>query len=441
MAPGKAPTKTYLIDADFLRTNGEAARAGKIHRSRIFYDAHQKAPAGFGVRFRKDGAPAYVLNYYVKGAERRITIKGDASALSPTAARLKASAIYHAAREGVDTLAIKRAKDAAEQATKAEASRKKDLTLAALMAAYVEQQKADGRADWRKVEGAFRRNIAEPFPKLAAKPADEVNVDDVMPALAAMAKAGHVRGPEQLRVYMRAAYNSAKRARHDAGKHAFAKFKITSNPLADLEFTRAKRNASAAGIRALSQAELAAYWRRIEADSTPRGAALRLHLLTGGQRAEQLARLSRADYDADRKAITLRDTKGRRREAYEHGVPLLPEAVDAIEVLGARFPAYPALRAALQEHAAAMVKAGEVDRVFTPGTIRKTVETRLAAAGVPDEVLARLLSHGLGGVQARHYNAHKYDEEKRAALGTLRAMLDPKPDNVTPIRRKAQKGV
>ena len=72
--------------------------------------------------------------------------------------------------------------------------------------------------------------------------------------------------------------------------------------------------------------------------------------------------------------------------------------------------------------AAAMLEAKEVDRLFTPGTIRKTVETRLAAKGVPDEVLARLLSHGLGGVQARNYNAHRYDDEKRSALRKLRAL-------------------
>jgi len=52
-----------------------------------------------------------------------------------------------------------------------------------------------------------------------------------------------------------------------------------------------------------------------------------------------------------------------------------------------------------------------------------TIETRLAARGVSDEVLARLLSHGLGTVQARHYNKHRYNDEKRAALEKLYAIL------------------
>lgn len=34
-------------------------------------------------------------------------------------------------------------------------------------------------------------------------------------------------------------------------------------------------------------------------------------------------------------------------------------------------------------------------------------------------------SHGLGGVQAWHYDRHGYEEEKRAALERLRGLLEP----------------
>ena len=40
----------------------------------------------------------------------------------------------------------------------------------------------------------------------------------------------------------------------------------------------------------------------------------------------------------------------------------------------------------------------------------------LAALKVPSDVRARLLSHGLGGVQNRHYDRHDYAAEKKAAL-------------------------
>ena len=44
-------------------------------------------------------------------------------------------------------------------------------------------------------------------------------------------------------------------------------------------------------------------------------------------------------------------------------------------------------------------------------------------------------SHGLGGVQSRHYNKHEYLDEKRAALETLHRLLTGKAASVTPIKR------
>ncbi len=54
-----------------------------------------------------------------------------------------------------------------------------------------------------------------------------------------------------------------------------------------------------------------------------------------------------------------------------------------------------------------------------------------ASLGIGREVRAQLQSHGLGGVQDRHYDDHDYMPEKRAALLDL---LNTVPaDNVTPI--------
>ena len=48
--------------------------------------------------------------------------------------------------------------------------------------------------------------------------------------------------------------------------------------------------------------------------------------------------------------------------------------------------------------------------------LRRTCETMLAAMGVSSDVRAHLQSHGLGGVQTRHYDRHSYMDEKRKAL-------------------------
>jgi hypothetical protein len=73
--------------------------------------------------------------------------------------------------------------------------------------------------------------------------------------------------------------------------------------------------------------------------------------------------------------------------------------------------------------------------VFTPGDLRRTVETQLAAAHASKETRARLQSHGLSGVQNRHYNMHEYLDEMRAALETLYRLLTSTSANVVPIKR------
>ena len=50
------------------------------------------------------------------------------------------------------------------------------------------------------------------------------------------------------------------------------------------------------------------------------------------------------------------------------------------------------------------------------GDLRRTCETLLAQHGVTKDVRAQLLSHGLTGVQEKHYDRNLYLTEKRQAL-------------------------
>lgn len=424
-----------------------------INGHRIDYD--EGSVRGFAVQTTYAGAKRFLLVYVAKasGRERRMVLGefGKAPKLSVSAARRLAAEKRALVDLGRDPwLEAKEIRAEAEAA-----AARRVATFGGLLAAYVDHLKAGDKPSWKQVDAAIARHIT-PHKRLAAKAADEVTVDDVMPVFHGLAKAGKLREAEKLRAYLRAAYTAAKKARTDATLFAFSGFRIHANPLADLDVSRPKEAAQKAHQAArerkwaLSEAQLAAYWRRLKADHSARGALLRFHLLTGGQRVEQLARLTVREFDVDQKTITLRDTKGRRSQAHEHVVPLIPDALRALEALrgdagpylftvdaGASGAGYHVAWEAVRAIAEAMVEAEEVDRLFTPGTIRKTVETRLAAKGVPDEVLARLLSHGLGGVQARNYNAHHYDDEKRGALQKLRALLEVagKAGNVTPLRR------
>jgi len=86
-----------------------------------------------------------------------------------------------------------------------------------------------------------------------------------------------------------------------------------------------------------------------------------------------------------------------------------------------------------------MLAAEEITERFTPGDLRRTVETRLTAAGVTSDTLKHLLSHGFGGVQDRHYQRYEFQAEKLDALATLHTLLTAPSGDVVPMKRRVQK--
>lgn len=321
-------------------------------------------------------------------------------------------------------------------------------TLGALLEAYTAQLERDGKLSTPVVRRELEYNVHKAWPKLWETPVSALTADDLLAIVAKPAADGKLRQAEKIRAYLRAAFAAGIKARHNAkALPALRALRITENPAAALTPIE---GANKARSRALSLTELRAYWRRIQ---DPEHAALRFHLLTGAQRIKQLARATLTDYDADAKVLRLWDTKGRRIEPRAHHVPILPEAMEAMRAMHAG-EAGPYLFTAtwgvsgmdtsglskrLQVVAEAMQAAGELESgPFSPGDLRRTVETRLAAANVSSDTLARLQSHGLGGVQARHYNVHDYLEQTRAALETLHRLVTEKPADVIRIRKGAK---
>ncbi len=443
------------ITASFVATLPEPGAT----RARLYYDAHPDAPTGFALRVTPNGAKAWVLNYYVNGRERRATIgpysdtKGHVG-LTATVARKRAKDLVNKIRrDGADPVGEQ---EAARVTARAEATRRRrrtEGTLQALLEAYVAHLKAAGKASHASISGAIKRNLTKPLPTLAATPADEITPESFLPALSRLTKAGKYREAEKLKAYASAAFRCAVKARTDATlAEDFGIFGVRANPLQEITVTRQEADD---GSRkwALSVPQLAAYWKRISALDTPRGALLRFHLLSGGQRVEQLTRLLPDDYDPESETVRLLDGKGRRTKPRVHLVPLIADAKKALDAMrqvrydddgepiqpgpflfsvsnGREGAVYHTVREAMLEVATAMVEKKEIDRTFSPGIIRKTVETRLAAAGVSKEIRAQLQSHGIGGVQDKHYDAHDYLTEKKAALNKLRRLLDQKPGKV-----------
>ncbi|WP_233492655.1 tyrosine-type recombinase/integrase [Xanthomonas oryzae] len=342
-------------------------------------------------------------------------------------------------REAARRQAIKEADRAARSAA----------TLGALLDAYTQGLKDAGKVSARNVENAIQLHVREAWPDLWRMPVNDVTLDDLLPVLARVAQTGKLREAGKLRSYLRAAYAAAIRARQDArAPESLRALAVTGNPARDLATIE---GGSQARDRALTITELRAYWQRIAGMAGAPGALLRFHLLTGGQRIAQLARMTDDGLDDDTNTIRILDSKGRRKKARAHYVPLIPAARDALKALrgerlgpylftlseGAAPANYDTLRTHLDAIVDSMVDAGELPGGrFTPGDLRRTIETRLAAAGQSQEIRGQLQSHGLGGVQSRHYDRHDYADEKLAALETLHQLLTGTPAGVAPLRRR-----
>ena len=336
-----------------------------------------------------------------------------------------------------------------EEAERA-AQSKLDASFGKLLKSYIEQLERDGKTSAHAIRKCVELHIENAMPDMWERPAADITTDDIIKIVAKLVKADKLRQAQKLQSYIRSAYASGMQARRSARSiESLRDLQITANPAFGLEAVQGTANAR---DRALSVNELRAYWRRVCQLRQPDQGLLALHLLSGGQRVEQLSRLQAADLDKDNDTITLRDIKGRRRRARLHEIPLIPAARKALDAMhgdhgnnifsltgGLTAAKYFSVQRRVREISAAMIEAGETKSSFAASDLRRTVETRLAAAGVSQEVRAQLQSHGLGGIQARHYDRHDYRAEKLAALETLYSLITSTDATVVPIIRAKAK--
>jgi integrase len=366
--------------------------------------------------------------------------------------------------------AAARAASVEKEASEARAAEDaKRYTLGKLMDAYVSHLMQQGRGAAYDVGNMTKNHLLNAHPAIAAKTARLVTAKDIATILRALVDEGKGRTAAKFRSYLRAAFALAARAETDGGvPGSFIAFGVETNPVA---VTGALAQYNKTRERALSESEVRTYYQAIKAlkDSATK-CALLLGLQLGGQRMAQLLRVSVADVDLSENTVTLRDPKGKRQQVRRHVLPLTEAAravvvrcIERSEALlakavetGGVLPVGPVplftndgvthvtpetvIGAAGKVAAAllALPKPGRVvNEAFRLGDIRRTCETRLAALGVSKDVRAQLQSHGLSGVQSRHYDRHDYIGEKRAALETWAKFLEQSvASNVRSIRGK-----
>lgn len=361
----------------------------------------------------------------------------------------------------------KRAAEAARVQAEIEAERQARYTLRAMCDAYLSALERAGKG--KSAAGArslFKCHIDE---GTANMPARDVTAHQVAALVRKVREAGKERAAGMLRSYLSAAFNAAKRAPFDSALPAdLIPFGIEHNPVDAIPAIAVQR-----GDRTLSAAELRAYighLLRIGHETGPELAdsALLLALYAGGQRMAQLLRAKVGDFDQDTATLRLWDGKGKRTQPREHLLPLAPHAAAMVVALVERAKARETERAKQEGRApelaglwlfsthgrvamnpetvsnrAAEVCAGIGGEAFNVRDIRRTVETMLAGLGISKDTRAQLLSHGISGVQAAHYDRHAYTDEKRAALVAWEARLEAirqaerTPSNVVRLGQRA----
>lgn len=403
--------------------------------------------SGLQVRVTAKGSKSFVFQRKVNGQSLRMTI-GAVSAWSITDAQKEARRLAVTMDKGEDPRELDRAKLAAKVQAKVEKERAAKFTFDALMADYANELERQGKTSHAKVRGIVRLHLTEGAPRLAKTAAALVTAEEVADLLRGLREAGKERTAGKLRSYCRAAFEMARTSKLSllVPVH-FKSYGVQHNPAAETVAIKLIPDKNP-----LMPVHLRQYWKAIEQLQGVRGSVLRLHLLTGGQRIEQLRQLVRSNVSEG--AITLLDAKGRTgRGARLHTIPLLPAAREALNTLLAlnpgKFPlsvdggASPVSAKAIADWAKDAVAGLEwlpADKPigrFQAKRIRSGVETALASLRVSQEYRGHLLSHGVTGVQAASYDGHDYAPQKLEALETLHRFLNETTASVVHISSRA----
>ena len=411
-------------------------------------------PKQLCVRITPAGVKSFVYAGKLNKVPLRITI-GATDVWKLDDAREEARRLQTLIDKGTDPRELEREKAAAKtaaiatsEAAKQVTESRKRYTLRALLDAYCEHLEANGKAQSaRQAKSIIKCHVFDAHPDIAALPASDVTPDHAATMVRYVIEQGKDRAAGVLRSYLSAAFNAGRKARYNAKlPAAFIAYQVQINPVELIATIAVNR-----GDRTLNADDLKAYIAALSDDDLS-DMALKLALFSGGQRMAQLLRAKVSDYDKDSQTLRLWDGKGKRSTPREHLLPLAPKAAAIVEKLIERakpletpllfssFGKTQLVETTPGKRATAICKAMKCE-AFDLRDIRRTCETMLAGMGISRDTRAQLLSHGLSGVQAAHYDRHSYTDEKRAALVAWEQRLDDiatgkKAANVVQMKRK-----
>jgi integrase len=383
-----------------------------------------KAPRGFGVRVTASGARAFILNYRLRGRERRFTIGAwpDWSALR---AVREARNLRQRVDRGEDPLA-----DRAPTPTIKSVSG----VIDDFMTRYVRNKERPLRsAD--QIQSAFDRLVKPRIGKIGVHALRRSHVAEMLDKVED--EAGPVQA-DRVRAYLRKALSwYAERDDEFNLNAAFVRVGTRANPK------------ERARTRVLSDDEICTIWPLLSEAGTF-GALLKTLLLTA-QRRDEVANMVWTEIAADGIWTIPAErykTKRSNHVPLSHTARTVIQTQPRIDGCNYVFPSRSntpfsgfgksktaldkAVFSSMQKRAKNGAKVEPLPN-WTLHDLRRTAKTLMVRAGVRPDISERVLGHVISGVEGT-YDRHSYADEKRDALEKLAAIveriLSPLPANV-----------
>lgn len=382
---------------------------------------------GFGIRVTPGGDKAYFLRYTDAGKTRWHSL-GHHPHTPLSAAREKARSALSRLDQGLPLVEVQ----------------SPSATLEALLSAWLDHQRANGRRGLAEIERMLRGNIP---PAVLALPAKEVTPEHIRAALAVIHQRGARVRANRVRAHLHSLFAYGLKADHDPRRMSDpVLFGITVNPVSAIP---RDSGAESARDRVLSWAEIREFWQSEELPWAARQAC-RLLLLTG-QRVNEVCQGAWTEFNLDGQLWTLPAARSKNHRT--HLIPLSVPVVELLEELREVMPgdwlfpyrnvsgaAKPWGNTALAHAVLRWQRAAGMTDCWRPQDLRRTMKTWAVAAGIGRDILDKCQNHAQSDVASRHYDKYGYLKEKSAALNQWTAELTARMagDNVVAMagRRK-----
>lgn len=376
----------------------------------------QSVVRGFGVTIAPSGAKSFFLSYTSPEDGRRKQISlGKYPATKLADARRLALEYRGRIDNGTDLAREK------QQVIAHNIEQRSLGTLGDLLELYITDLEEDGKRSAKEVKRIKGKDVPS---FLLLRPAHLVSRDDILDILAAIAQRGAKVHSDNVRAYLRAAFELGIHARSMTRWRGKApRFSIEHNPVATIKRTLSRKPK---GQRVLSEAEVRGLWSTNLL--TPQMHLAMKFILASGQRVEEVLHATWDEFDFGKRLWTIpgerRKTRGKTSEPHlvplaELHIQILKDIEKTIHDPRFLFPARgtggPRRYDSLTKSVTVFVKNSGMPS-FSARDLRRTFKTLAGSMGIPLEMRNRLQGHALVDVGSVYYDRFDYLDQKREAM-------------------------